>query len=437
VGSEGLKTISLAFEGVNVKFLEVISDSLGRVEERYARMLDYIQYNNPPFNQHIMKRELGIPQPSISRTLTRLRKEAGVRVRADIDINKIGLKTLFVIYEGVLLPAYPAQDWLASAWWSSRGTVMIYRVPPAHEKRLLELITKSVGREPDDVTGVKASIIAKPSIKYYMWNREQLDPITALKLAEEHPPVPKEMVDLEPTEYEISFEDPRTMELLSLLEHDIFEAKEMYSEKHGLRMYLKKLKIARKVLRGSRVMFLDKDNMMSYIKLKAERKCIDSISKVLVVYPYVTNLFLTDDHNLIIVASTPSRYLLKFMKALQDYCGPKSAMLDTYVGTLDGLQVRQYIPWENFSKDKGQWDFDDHVPLVLSRLLRSATTLESRLGLYQWSVKEYLKRLVEAMGEDFVKEQIAKLRDPVRAEVLKLLRDVTGKQGGSNASPQS
>ncbi len=47
--SSVLEKLKARFVGVNPKFVECISDG-ARISERYARLLDYVQYNNPPFN---------------------------------------------------------------------------------------------------------------------------------------------------------------------------------------------------------------------------------------------------------------------------------------------------------------------------------------------------------------------------------------------------
>ncbi|MCC6044777.1 MAG: hypothetical protein LM584_05760, partial [Desulfurococcaceae archaeon] len=151
--ADRLERLKDRFVGVNPKFVDSISDGLN-VSVRYAKLLDYIQYNNPPFNQHKIEDELGIPQPSISRTLTKIRNEGDTRVRQDIDMNKLALKTLFIFYEGILLPVIPAVDWISSGWWTNNGTLLIYRVPPEYKDKLLNMITEKLG-EPSEVVGVK------------------------------------------------------------------------------------------------------------------------------------------------------------------------------------------------------------------------------------------------------------------------------------------
>ena len=417
------------FVGVDPGFLAAISDGRG-LSARYARLLDYLQYNNPPFNQYRLAEELGIPQPCISRVLARLRG-GGARVMQDIDLNKLGLKTVFVFYEGRLLTAVPALDWVASAWWAGSGTLLVYRVPPEHEGRLLDVLSEKLG-EPGEVVGVRGSFIAKPSIEYYIAGAEGLDPVSAVKALEKHPPVPSRVVGFPEGEAELRYRDPRALELLSYLEHDVVEARRLFARRWGLRLYNHMIRRVSGALRGARAMFLDRGGALVFARVESSRACSEHAARILAVYPYATNLFLADDGGLIAVFMMPFVYWNSVLRWLLGLCGgPGAVRFKAHVTSLNGGLLRQYIPWRNYDKDAHRWSFDDAPRLALVRLARrGAAGAREASGLYEWSVEEYVRRLAEAMGAGYVASLLPRLPKDVRKIVEDTLAGVQGQSGG-------
>jgi DNA-binding Lrp family transcriptional regulator len=426
--ADRLERLKDRFVGINPKFVDSISDGLN-VSVRYAKLLDYIQYNNPPFNQHKIEDELGIPQPSISRTLTKIRNEGDTRIRQDIDMNKLALKTLFIFYEGILLPVIPAVDWISSGWWTSNGTLLIYRVPPEYKDKLLNMITEKLG-EPSEVVGVKSMFIAKPSIEHYLVKTEKLDPITAIEALEKHPPIPSKMIEFPDTEITLRYKDPKALELLSYLEYDVVEARKIYAERWGFKMYNLMINRVSRILRGARVMFLDKENALIFAKIESSRACSEHIAKTLAIYPYVTNIALTDEDNLIAIFTMPFNYWNNIMTWLLDLCGSRTIRFKTYIAVLSGSLIRQTIPWRNYNNDTHYWGFDDVAKLELVRLVRRAKSTTEAFKLYEWDVNEYTRRLIETMGVDYVINLIPQLPLDVRKAVIGALNSLL--QGGQS-----
>jgi DNA-binding Lrp family transcriptional regulator len=433
--SSVLEKLKAKFVGVNPKFLECISDGV-RISERYARLLDYVQYNNPPFNQHRIEDELGIPQPSVSRALKKLREEGETRVRQDIDLNRIALKTLFVFYEGILLPVIPAVDWVASGWWTNNGTLLIYRVPPEYEGKLVDAISEKLG-EPSEVIGVKSSFLAKPSIEYYFVREEEdweLNPVKAIEMLDKHPPVPKNVIGFTESEMTLEFKDPRALELLAYLEYDIVEARNTYSKKYSLKLYNVMVNRVSRILRGARVMFLDKENTIIFAKIESSRACSEHIAKMLAVYPYVTNIALTDEDHLMIAFTMPFKYWGSVMKWILSLCGQGTVGFKAHVTTLNGSLIRQYIPWRNYNNDKHYWGFEEVVKLELVRVVRGAQRPLKALRLYEMDVRDYLKHLVDVMGVDYVSKIIPQLPSDVAQRVMNALNSLLqgGQSGGES-----
>jgi DNA-binding Lrp family transcriptional regulator len=426
-----LPALGRRFVGVDPGFLATISDGRG-VPARYARLLDYLQYNNPPFNQYRLAEELGIPQPSISRVLARLRSR-GVRVRQDIDLNKLGLKTVFAFYEGRLLTAVPAVDWVASAWWVNNGTLLVYRVPPEHKGRLLDVLSEKLG-EPSEVVGVRSSFLAKPSIEHYFAGAEELDPVSAVKALEKHPPVPSRVVGFPEGEAELRYREPRALELLSYLEHDVIEAKRLFARRWSLKLYNFMMRRVSGALRGARVMFLDRGGALVFARVESSRACSEHVARILAVYPYATNLFLADDGDLIAVFMMPFGYWNNVLRWLLGLCdGPGATRFKIHVTSLSGGLVRQYIPWRNYDKSAQRWSFDDAPKLTLVRLARRGVAgSREASGLYEWSVEEYVRRLAETMGADYVASLLPQLPKDVRKIVEDALAGMQTRSEGDD-----
>ncbi len=421
------------FVGVNPKFLDCISDGI-KVSERYAKLLDYIQYNNPPFNQHRMEEELGIPQPSISRTLSKIRDEGDTRIRQDIDMNKLALKTLFIFYEGILLPVIPAVDWISSGWWTNNGTLLIYRIPPEYEGKLINIITEKLG-EPSEVIGVKSAFLAKPSIEYYLVRMENLDPVTAIKALEKHPPIPRRMIEFPDNEITLKYKDPRALELLSYLEYDVVEARKIFTERWSLKLYNLIINRISSILRGAKVMFLDKDervNVLIFTKIESNKSCNEHIAKIMATYPYATNIALTDRSDLIVTFTMPFKYWGSVMKWLLDLCGPGTITFKTHIAVLSGALIRQAIPWMNFNNELHYWSFDETPKLMLTRLVRRAKNPVEALRLYEWDVEKYVEKLMETMGADYITNLLPQLPFDVRQAVVDALNNLLrkGQSGG-------
>jgi DNA-binding Lrp family transcriptional regulator len=437
--SSVLEKLKAKFVGVNPKFVECISDGV-RISERYAKLLDYVQYNNPPFNQHRIEDELGIPQPSVSRALKKLREEGETRVRQDIDLNRIALKTLFVFYEGILLPVIPAVDWVASGWWTNNGTLLVYRVPPEYERKLVDAISEKLG-EPSEVIGVKSYFLAKPSIEYYFAREEvreedwELNPVKAIEMLDKHPPVPKNVVGFTGSDMTLEFKDPRALELLAYLEYDVVEARNIYSKKYSLKLYNVMVNRISRILRGARVMFLDKENVVIFAKIESSRACSEHIAKTLAVYPYAVNILLTDEDGLIIVLSMPFKYWGSVMKWILSLCGQGTVGFEAHVTTLNGSLIRQYIPWRNYNNDKHYWGFEEVVKLELVRVVRGAQRPLKALRLYEMDVRDYLKHLVDVMGVDYVSKIIPQLPSDVAQRIMNALNSLL--QGGQSGSGSS
>jgi hypothetical protein len=407
---EGAGKRKARFVGVNPKFLECISDGV-RISERYAKL--------------------------VSRTLKKLREEGETRVRQDIDLNRIALKTLFVFYEGILLPVVPAVDWITSGWWTNNGTLLIYRVPPEYERKLVDAISEKLG-EPSEVIGVKSSFLAKPSIEYYFAREEEdweLNPLKAIEMLDKHPPVPENVIGFTESEMTLEFKDPRALELLSYLEYDVIEARNIYSKRYSLKLYNVMVNRVSRILRGARVMFLDKENIAIFARIESSRACSEHIAKMLAVYPYATNMFLTDEDGLIIVLSMPFKYWGSVMKWILSLCGQGTVGFEAHVTTLNGSLARQYIPWRNYNNNKHYWGFDEVVKLELVRKVRGAQRPLKALRLYEIDVKDYLKHLVDVMGADYVSKIIPQLPSDVAQRVMNALKSLL--QGGQSESGSS
>jgi DNA-binding Lrp family transcriptional regulator len=413
------------FVGVNPKFLDCISDGL-KVSERYAKLLDYIQYNNPPFNQHRIEDELGIPQPSISRTLSRLRNEGDTRIRQDINFNKVALKTIFIFYDSILLPIVPAVDWVTSGWWTSNGTLLIYRVPPEYENKLIDMISETLG-EPSEVVRVKSTFMAKPSIEYYFTKIETLNPITAIEALEKHPPVPRTMIEFPDPEVTLKYKDPKALELLAYLEYDIEEARRVFSKKWGFKQYRLQISKISSILKGARVMFLDKDvniNTLIFARIGSSRPCSTYIAKTIAIYPYATNISLTDEDELIVAFFMPFGYWKDVAKWMLNLCGQGTIRFKTHIATLNGGLIRQAVPWRNLNRDTGYWGFDEVPKLELTRVVRGAKTPGEALKLYEWDVRTYVENLIKTMGVSYVTNLATQLPLDVRKTVENALNQI-------------
>jgi hypothetical protein len=238
------------------------------------------------------------------------------------------------------------------------------------------------------------------------------------------------MIEFPDTEITLRYKDPKALELLSYLEYDVVEARKIYAERWGFKMYNLMINRVSRILRGARVMFLDKENALIFAKIESSRACSERIAKTLATYPYTTNIYLTDEDNLIAVFVMPFKYWNNIMTWLLDLCGSRTIRFKTYITVLSGGLIRQYIPWRNYNIDTHYWGFDDVVKLSLVRLVRRAKSTKEVFKLYEWDVKEYTRRLIETMGVDYVINLIPQLPLDVRKAVIDALNSLL--QGGQS-----
>jgi hypothetical protein len=274
--------------------------------------------------------------------------------------------------------------------------------------------------------------IAKPSIEHYLVKTEKLDPITAIEALEKHPPVPSKMIEFPDTEITLRYKDPKALELLSYLEYDVVEARKIYTERWGFKMYNLMINRVSRILRGARVMFLDKEGTLIFTRIESSRACSQHIAKTLATYPYVTNIYLTDEDNLIAAFVMPFKYWNNIMTWLIDLCSSRTIRFKTYITVLSGGLIRQYIPWRNYNIDTHYWGFDEVAKLELVRLVRRAKSAKEAFKLYEWDVNEYTRRLIETMGVDYVVNLLPQLPLDVRRAVIDALNSLLqgGRSGG-------
>ncbi|MEM4429242.1 MAG: hypothetical protein QXJ33_05325 [Acidilobaceae archaeon] len=402
----------MKFIGISPEFIKVLASGNLKPQRRYAQVLDYVQYHNPPYMQATMEKELGVPQPSISRLFSLLSEEASIRTRLDFIHKMIGLIGVVAIYEGKWINTAPAIDWISSINHTHRGTIIIYRIPPDNLKELKLLLKYKLGK-PTELLIFEDFVLAKPSIEHYFVDNNELDPITALKLNEYHPVIPDRYISLYQGEVRNVIQDVIDLNIL------------LYGEINSLYMHIRTWGIlssesigrSRKkavlhmshvdpAMRGSRIMFLSKseDNILAYIRVKASRECSMNILNILSTYPYATNLLLLEDGSALIMLVMPSNYLTRIIPEIRNMCQVDS--IDVYTQTLSGTVLRQYLPFRNYNHVKRRWDFWNASILTIMKIRtqKPRYRAENDPFVMEWDEKKYIEELRNSMGEEYVRK---------------------------------
>ncbi len=400
----------MKFEGVNPEFVETLRAGGTLYMERYAELLDSIQYNNPPYIQVDMEKYLGIPQSSISRLLSTLRDQAKVRIRGDYIHRMLDLRVLILSFDDKWIKnTPPLVDWISSAANTFRGANIIYRVPKDSVEDTLETLKNILG-EPTETLIIEDALLAKPSIKYYFCEiKEELNPITAFKYNEKHPEVPPRLISFAEREGQV-LRDSIDSELIAQFEAHAVYALQVITEQ------LSKAKVAKPkrkaelhlkhvipALRGSRVMFLDKDTLALYMTITTSQNCAAHMARILATYPYAANIGKARDGKLFVVLGGVLKARLPdIMSLIGDMCLVDS--IRATVVALDGMTIRQYFPYRNFDSENRRWEFKYAALITLEKMSSPRFMSPDKGYIYEWDRNAYIDRLKESMGEDYVKE---------------------------------
>ncbi|MEN3000120.1 MAG: hypothetical protein ABDH61_06085 [Acidilobaceae archaeon] len=405
-----------SFEGLSRTFIEVVSGSEERPQSRYAELLDYVQYHNPPYVQVDMEKELGIPQPSISRFFSVMRERARARVRLDFVHRLIGLRVVAVAYESSWLRSVPALDWVSSISHTNSGTLIFYRVPEENVEDLREVLKEKAG-EPSSFRVLDDVVLSKPSIKHYIAERESQNPLAALKENENHPQVDPRLLLPYQSETMNLARDYVDLYLLMRGEMDAVSALiETWSTLATLNVGRAKRKVLYHLshiagaMRGSKVMLYDSspNSTLVYASVEGDRRCSKDVIKYFSTYLYTVAHMREKEGLPIVLFSLPPKYMVRVLSFVKEMCG--ATKISSHVLPHGGTFFRQMLPIRNYDVNLKRWDFWN-APLL--------EALKKDFPKYQVSdeyfvevpSEAYLEMLWEEMRREEGEEKRENLRD--------------------------
>ncbi|MCX8196338.1 MAG: hypothetical protein N3F67_04595 [Acidilobaceae archaeon] len=361
------------FEGILPEFINVLSGSEGKPQSRYAELLDYVQYNNPPYFQTEMEREIGVPQPSISRFFSVLRERALVRMRLDFIHRMIGLRVVAAVYEGVWLKVAPLMDWVSSVNNTFQGTIVFYRVPEGNVGDLLELLMERP-EKPHRVFVLEDHVMAKPSLLHYFAERSHQDPLTAFKDNEDHPKV--EQRYLRPYLGETMNIVKDFVDLYILMRGEIDAVSALMETwgalaAHGIQRARRKvfhhvLHIGA-AMRGSKAMIYDSSekNALLYLIFTTSEECSRYINGFFSTYLYTVSIMKGKEGVNALLLSLPLKYIVEVTSRVKGMCALDE--IKVYSQLHADTVVRQILPIRNYDHLLKKWDFWNASRLELQR----------------------------------------------------------------------
>ncbi|MDM7274534.1 MAG: hypothetical protein P3X22_000175, partial [Thermoprotei archaeon] len=156
-------------------------------------------------------------------------------------------------------------------------------------------------------------------------------------------------------------------------------------------------------LRGSRVMFLDRNSLSLYMTITTSQKCVTHMAKILATYPYAVNIGKAREGELFVVLGGVFKGRLgDLMSSIEELCSIDSIRVT--VATLDSIVLRQYFPYRNFDFRKRGWEFKYAALITLEKMSSPRFMSPYKGYVYEWDTNTYIDRLKESMGEDYVRE---------------------------------
>lgn len=401
----------LRFDGISSELIKVLMGGESAPQPRYLALMDYVQYNNPPYLQSEMESELGIPQPSISRFFAVLSEKAKVRFRLDFITRKIGLRAVAVVYNSKWPKSLPAIDWISSINHANEGTIIFYRVPEGNVEDLYDLLVGRAG-EPDVFMQLDDFVYAKPSMKHYFIDVEQMDPIVAYRYAQSHPAVDvryllpyrghttnvlRDIVDLSILLYgEINsvYSHVRAWGTLSESTHQRAKKKILYHINH-----------VQEALRGSKALIYDNSDAMTltYVLVNSDSSCVATLPRTLLIYLYTIGVSFSTDNSILALMALPARYVPSTVSLIFGECGKS---ISVYTQSVHNVALRQFLPVRNFSVRRRTWVFEE-APLLEMMKRKSDRLVVDTDYAYDIDEERYLEELRSSMGEEYVNELFA------------------------------
>lgn len=408
----GDMAIRLRFIGVSHELIKALIGGENAPQERYLSLMDYVQYNNPPYLQSEMEDELGIPQPSISRFFSVISDKAKVRFRLDFITRKIGLRTVVAVYDSRWIRDPPAIDWISSLNHAHEGTIMVYRVPEDNVEDLLALLESRVG-EPSAFMPVEDFVYAKPSMRYYFGSASEMDPIIAYRYASSHPEIPKryitpyrgpttnvlrDIIDLSVLLYgEINsvYSHVRAWGTLSEATHQRAKKKILYHISHVI-----------DALRGSKALIYGADeNMLVYVFIDADTSC-SSMSETLLLYLYSIGVSFFSDGSLMALLTLPATYVPRTISTIFGDC---EGRIKVYSHSVYNVVLKQYLPVRNFSIKRRTWLFEKAPLLEITKRKSDKLVVDTDYAA-EVEDDEYIEELKRGMGEEYVKRLLSEMK---------------------------
>lgn len=426
-------------EGLDHEFKEFLTRRLDIASYvSTLRILDYLQYTNPPYVQRKMAVDLSEPQSRISQLVDSL-EERGVRVRLDFSHVPLGLKLLIVIVEGAraLTNRLPLVDWVSVAYRISRGVLAVYRAPADKASEIIDilrtrttLIAMSKSSVKAEFFEVEDGLLARPSLEYWLYRvfdeypgLEKVNPINAFDLLERHPRRidTSNSLDLEediafyPGEPYIGFRDIYDLVLLSHMERSIFHIKSHNIDEMLLRTFGKpKLqtlaheKHVASLSRGSRVVTHGTDPQRGVMNLvciaEGSERAVRELARDLKKHPYAYSLAKLKNVGLFFTMSMPVAYVNRLALEVEDRYGVDVTHI--YQVSIEDVLLRQTIPFRNYDQANRRWSFDNTVGTVLLNYLRGFVSTKEKI---ERDVREYIEMAKSSYGEDRVLDAVREL----------------------------
>ncbi len=355
------------------------------VDYRIRQVIDYIQYNNPPYRYTKISQDLDIPLTTVSRYMEKIKNSNNLAFRADYNIKDLELKlvlirlnkTVLAEHDVVKLPYYP---WLASAVnVAEGGSIILYRVPVNIDVDTLTYETLKTLSALDDIKYTKTftvTMLSKPSFKYYLENAP-IEPIKALKINEQHPILSDYvrydyMIKNKPRYGLRIVKDRIDLFALAIAEVDtlIVESKLMqyFKKVRGSRKIIRNVNIHLnhiiKLIRGSRITPMNHRTTKMFIIGKS-KYCYKILTQYMMTYIYAYSIAINPDDKsyiftLDLPSSTPGEYKVykeNIINYLNNICSAGIIETVSFSG-IDNVVASFTIPFTNYDFIKKRWLLD-------------------------------------------------------------------------------
>ena len=329
---------SVLFEGINKKLVGMLLE-----RSKYIDLLDDIQLMSPPFNQMDLSERIGIPQSTISKFFQRL-ESIGVRIRTDYNIKRLGLISHVVLLRNAWIDRVILEGPLMAVTYMANtlsGSILICRYPVS-EARLSQAIHSYLkyyyGVKPDSLKAmyITYQAMSKPRLGHYINESMRrgygsLNPLNALKVNDTHPR-PHGIIGEIDSSYFGRFRDVIDLVIISALDRSAinyirYAVEELQVIRRGnqqkyVRSHFSHVAPA---LNGTKVMAYDKNNLLVSILGLTSKRCSIDLIEEMYTYIYSTSLgysnFKDSEFNIMISASLPANYAVKFVNYMYYRCG--------------------------------------------------------------------------------------------------------------------